>query len=415
MTAAATVSSWAWAALQWVPLAGLVVSATAATMTVVNLQVYRRAQSDGGAPGGAPDGARDGARGGAPGSAQSAPASPQPLPSVSVCIPARNEARNIRHVVGSALASGGVDLQVLVYDDESTDVTPALVRQLVAEDSRVKSVATRQLPTGWNGKQWACQRMGEAAVTEWLLFTDADVRLAPDCLRRAVACANSLKADLLSTVPKQETGTLAERIVVPLIHWMLLSWLPMPRMRATNDPSTSAGCGQFLLVRREAWLRSGGHTGFADSMHDGIKLPRQVRRAGGHTDLFDGTDVVTCRMYEGAGQVWRGFTKNAFEGLGSPILLAVFTVLELLTLAPWVCLATLGYWTDGGRMAIVAAVALQVVQRALMARRFGQSWVSVVLHPLGIAALIAIQWASWWKHLRGQRSWKGRVAAQAIA
>jgi glycosyltransferase involved in cell wall biosynthesis len=245
-----------------------------------------------------------------------------------VCIPARNEERNLDAAVGGALASDGVDVEVLAYDDQSTDRTPAILSALVARDARVRAVPTVALPDGWNGKQWGCQRMGEAATGEWILFTDADVRLAPDCLARAVDEAGRLRAALLSTVPAQETGTWMERMVVPLIHWMLFSWLPMPRMRTTDDPATSAGCGQFLLVRREAWVRAGGHAAFRDSMHDGIKLPRNVRRAGLHTDLYDGSESVRCRMYRGAAQTWRGFTKNAYEGLGSPAVLAVFTLLE---------------------------------------------------------------------------------------
>jgi hypothetical protein len=278
----------------------------------------------------------------------------------------------------------------------------------------VRALPTAPLPDGWNGKQWGCQRMGEAATGEWLLFTDADVRLSPDCLARAVDEAGRLRAALLSTVPAQETGTWMERMVVPLIHWMLFSWLPMPRMRTTDDPATSAGCGQFLLVRREAWARAGGHAAFRDSMHDGIKLPRNVRRAGLHTDLYDGSESVRCRMYRGAAQTWRGFTKNAYEGLGSPAVLAVFTLLEAGgILLPWVWLpwALVAGGMPTWAMALASsAIAAQLVQRALLAWRFGQPWECVAFHPVSIALLLAIQWRSWWLHLTGRRAWRGRTA-----
>jgi len=274
---------------EWSPAFGAFVSAVALTMTVINLGVYRRA-------------------------APAAPARPDGTagrPLLTVCIPARNEERNVEAVVSGALANAGVALEVLVYDDQSADRTPEILAALRARDPRVRAVATEPLPAGWNGKQWGCERMGHAARGEWLLFTDADVRLSPDCLVRALDEAALLRADLLSTIPREEVGSFLERMVVPLIHWMLFSWLPMPRMRTTNDPATSAGCGQFLLVRREAWRAAGGHAAFRDSMHDGIRLPRNVRRAGLRSDLYDGSDGVRCRMYRGAAQTWRGFTKNA--------------------------------------------------------------------------------------------------------
>ncbi len=377
------------AAWAWSPAFSALASSIALTMTVINLGVYRRA-----AP------------------LRTLPAGPRP--SVTVCVPARNEERNVEAIVRCALAGQAVDVEVLVYDDQSTDRTPLILEALRAEDGRVRAVATQPLPEGWNGKQWGCERMGRAARGEWLLFTDADVRLAPDCLARAVAEALRLDAALLSTVPREETGSPLERLVVPLIHWMLFSWLPMPRMRTTNDPATSAGCGQFLLVRRDAWERAGGHAAFRDSMHDGIKLPRNVRRAGFHTDLYDGSESVSCRMYRNAGETWRGFTKNAYEGLGSPAVLAVFTLLEAGgMLLPWVWLPVAIARGDaplGPTVLAAFAIAAQLVQRTLLARRFGQPWECVALHPLTIALLLAIQWRSWWLHLTKRRAWRGRTA-----
>ncbi len=335
-------------------------------------------------------------------------------PAVSVCIPARNEESNIEACVRSVLASVDVSVEVLVYDDQSTDATPTILARLVAEDSRVRVVPTQPLPDGWNGKQWGCERMGRAAHGTWVLFTDADVRFEPDCVARTLARAESLGADLLSTVPRQVTASWAEHAVIPLISFVLLSYLPMGRMRNTASPAASGACGQFILARREAWAASGGHAAFRASMHDGIKMPRAFRSAGFRTDLFDGTDLVECRMYRGLGQVWRGFAKNAYEGLGSPALLLFVTVLHgCAVLLPWV---TLLAWLAGAVVApwVPWVAALTIVagfaQRLVLARRFVHSWASVALHPVGIAMLTAIQWHSLWLHLTGRRAWKGRTA-----
>lgn len=333
---------------------------------------------------------------------------------VSICVPARNEAANLEPCVRSLLAQSHPECEILVYDDQSSDQTPEILRRLVAEDSRVRAVETAPLPPGWNGKQWGCDRMGRAARGSWLLFTDADVRFEPECIARSVAEAERSGADLLSTFPRQIVGSPGEALLVPMIHFVLLSYLPMGRMRSTLDPAASAGCGQYLFVRREAWLASGGHAAFRASMHDGIKLPRALRSAGFRTDLFDGTELVRCRMYHGLGGAWRGFVKNAYEGLGSVALLLVITVLHLLGhLAPWAFMAWAAITGAGSALQwllAIAAAGVAIAERLLLTRRFHQPVLAALLHPVGVLAMTLVQWQSAVVHATGRRSWKGRTA-----
>lgn len=341
------------------------------------------------------------------------------IPRISVCIPARNEQSNLAECVRSVLANQEVDVEVLVYDDDSTDGTPQILAGMIERDARVRRIDTQTLPLDWNGKQWGCERMGQAASGEWLLFTDADVRLEATCLRTTWLAARSAKCDLISTVPRQITGTWMEDAIIPLIHFVLLSYLPLGQMRTTTRPAASAGCGQFLFVRRAMWQRSGGHASFAQSMHDGIKLPRAVRKIGGRTDLFDGTDIVSCRMYRGAGQVWRGFAKNAFEGLGSIGLLCFVTVLHLVGhVLPWAWLfwaVFIGELRTLTTALAVAAISVAFMQRIVFAIRFRQSVRAVILHPVGILLLTLIQWHSLWLAKTGRRSWKGRGSSASTS
>ncbi|MGQ0629183.1 MAG: glycosyltransferase [Phycisphaerales bacterium] len=353
---------------------------------------------------------------------------------IMVCIPARNEEANLCTCVESLLRSTGVEVTVLVYDDHSTDGTGAVLAALRAEDARVVEVPTVELPPGWNGKQHGCEQAGRLARSlwsrppvgdaesreqePWLLFTDADVRFEPGCLSAAARAGRVLGADLISTFPRQITGTVWEGLAVPMIHFILFSFLPMGRMRRTRDPAASAGCGQFLMVRAGAWAAAGGHAAFRASMHDGIRLPRAVRKAGGRTDLFDGTGLCSVRMYRGLGQTWRGFTKNAYEGLGSPVLLVVMTVMLALghVLPPGVVLwaASTSEEAPSGALALVAVLAgvawvFGIVQRGVLARRFALPAETIVLHPLGVLFVLAIQWWSFGLHLAGRRRWRGRV------
>ena len=334
------------------------------------------------------------------------------VPLISVCIPARNEESNIEACVRSALVNRGVNIEVLIYDDDSTDGTPQILSDLTARDGRVRRVDTEALPIDWNGKQWGCERMGQASKGEWLLFTDADVRLSPECLKTTLIAARASNCDLISTVPRQIIGTWMEDAIIPLIHFVLLSYLPMGQMRTTTLPAASAGCGQFLFVRKSMWVRSGGHAAFRQSMHDGIKLPRAVRSVGGRTDLFDGTELAECRMYRTAGQVWRGFAKNAYEGLGSFALLLFITIIHIVGhVLPWGWIIW-ALFTDQIATVTTAlagsAIAIAFIQRMIFAKRFQHSLRTVLLHPLGILLLTIIQWHSLWIAKTGRRSWKGR-------
>lgn len=362
----------------------------ALVMTLMNLAMYRRAPAAGMPASGA-----------------------RRLPAVSVCIPARNEEANIEACVQGLLRGTLRDIEVMVYDDESTDQTGAILSRLKATEARLHTVPTHPLPEGWNGKQHACWRAAGAAKGDWLLFTDADVRFEPACLERTLAEAERGDRAFISTFPRQRTGSLAEIMVVPMIHFILFTYLPFGMMKVSRNPAASAGCGQFLFIHRDAYAAIGGHEAFKSTMHDGIMMPRAVRRAGLSTDLFDGSDLCAVRMYTGFGQTWRGFAKNAYEGLGSITMLLFMTVMHLgAHLLPWGVLAAgalgaevsrLSWWLAGG------AVAVQVVQRTALALRFGQNPLVIVLHPLSLVLLTAIQWRSWWLHVRKRRSWKGRA------
>lgn len=379
--------------LLWLALIGLFFCVLALGMTLWNLTFYRVPTDDG----------RDLGEG----------------ELVSVCIPARNEETNIEACVRGVLASTGARVEVLVYDDQSTDQTPAILARLCQEDARVRLVPTVPLPAGWNGKQHACWRMAQQARGRWLLFTDADVRFEPGAVRRTLLAARAGtqgaegEVPLVSTFPRQETGTVGEALVVPMIFFILFSYLPFVRMRGTKDPAASAGCGQFLCVRSDAYRAAGGHEAFRASMHDGIMLPRAVRRAGFTTDLFDATNVVRCRMYRGWGSTWRGFAKNAYEGLGSVGLLVFLTVVHLLAhVLPWVLLplSLLGHASAMVGMLAGLCIACALTQRLVLAERTRTSVLGAALHPLGVVLMTLIQWHSFVLHVTGRRSWRGRSA-----
>ena len=219
-------------------------------------------------------------------------------PSVDVLIPARDEERNIAACIEDVLTSRDVAVSVYVLDDASTDGTAEIVRVIAARDARVRLVQTRELPAGWNGKQHACWLLSQQSTAPLLLFLDADVRLHPDAVAACVASQWKSGVALLSGFPRQITVGWLEKLLLPLIHFVLLAFLPMGRMRSTTKPAYAAGCGQFFLAERAAYFASGGHAAIRDTRHDGLRLPQSFRQSGYSTDLIDLTELASVRMYD---------------------------------------------------------------------------------------------------------------------
>ena len=299
-----------------------------------------------------------------------------------------------------------------MLDDHSEDRTAEIVKEIAGRDPRARLETAPPLPPGWCGKQHACAALARHARHPLLLFVDADVRLEPEGAARAAAFLDASGAGLVSGVPRQETVTFLERLLLPLIHWVLLGFLPMARMRRSRHPAYGAGCGQLFLARREDYEKAGGHEAIRGSLHDGVALPRAFRQGGIATDLFDATPVASCRMYRDAGEVWRGLAKNAVEGLASPgkilpvtllflagqVMPPVLFVLSLLGLLPAIVLVPAGIGTFALYLPRLAAV-----------RRFRQPLDGALLHPLAIVVFLAIQWTALGRKLLGRPAgWKGR-------
>ena len=336
-----------------------------------------------------------------------------------ILIPARNEVENIRDCVENLLAQDWPHFTLLVLDDGSDDGTDRIVESIAARDSRLHLLRGRPIEAGWAGKVWACQQLGEAARergADWLLFLDADTRAKPGLVGAALRHAQETNAGMVSAFPYQQTGTFWERVTLPMIQFLIITFLPVRMVWESPFPQLVAACGQIELFSRAAYEWVGGHGSIPHSFHDGLQLARRVKAAGFPVRLFDGTPLITCRMYAGGRAVWNGFTRNAYEGLGGPVALFAMTFLQgALFLLPFAFLlfalflsASSGKFPVWGGLC-AAQIAVILLIRGLQARRFGHPE-SVLLHPLSVLALLIIQWASFWKSLRKtQVAWKGRT------
>ncbi len=334
---------------------------------------------------------------------------------VSVLIPARNEALNIERCVRSLLQQDYAAFEILVLDDGSTDTTPELLHTLAHESGgRLRIFAGESLPDGWHGKTWACHQLGQQAKGELLLFTDADTKHEPDSLRRAVGALKASDADMLSMTPYQELGSFWEKLVVPMVYFILMCYLPLRLVRTSKNPAFSFANGQFILFRKAMYERINGHVAVKNNIVEDVWLCMAVKKAGGTVVAFNGTDTVSCRMYRNFREVWDGFSKNLFAGLGynSIALFAMIAMTLLFYIAPYafffhalfaVKFSISYFWLP------LAQIVVVLFTRLLIAFAFRQPLQVVLLHLFSEIVLFAIACNSFYSIKFGKGSqWKGR-------
>lgn len=340
---------------------------------------------------------------------------PDHFPRVSVLIPARNEEANIGACVRSFLAQDYPDFEVVVLDDHSTDRTAAILAVLAATDSRLRILAGQPLPDGWLGKHWACHQLSQGAAGELLLFTDADTRHGPRSIRAGVAALLCESADLLTAIPRQEVGTWAEKLAVPLVmQWGTFAFLPLALAFRLHAPQFTASIGQYMLFRREPFTRIGGFAAVRQSAIDDLALGRLTVASGYRWRLADATREVSCRMYRSAREVFEGFSKNLFAGFDYRLLPFVVAWLWMLVvfLQPLLTLfLALGGvpFPPPGLPWSAAQVILAVALFSVCCRRFVLPTYLALCYPATIALVAILAFRSAFLAVLGRSTWKGRT------
>ncbi len=263
---------------------------------------------------------------------------------VSVVIPAYNEAENIEPCLLSVLNSTDSEhLEVWVVNDQSTDATWTILQtmQQSCSDPRLHLLQGQPRPEAerWVGKNWACTQAAEQAKGEFLLFIDADVRLHPGAIETAVQTMQQEQIDLLSCVPAIECGCLAEWLVQPLVMSTIMIGFDLP---AINDPATdyAFAAGPFMLFRRIAYDKIGGHRAVADQVVEDVELARRVKFSGMKLRFVLATALGTLRMYRSGEALWEGWTKNFYLGTQRNLkgVLRFMGLILIMCTLPWISL-----------------------------------------------------------------------------
>ncbi|MDP9312805.1 MAG: glycosyltransferase family 2 protein [Chloroflexota bacterium] len=235
------------------------------------------------------------------------------LPTLTVIIPARNEALRITRCLTGLAAQNLADLDIVVLDDNSTDDTAEIVRSFAAQLPGLRLLTGEPLPPGWAGKCWACWQAAQASEAEWLLFLDADTAPQPHMVATLVDYAVNNRIDLLTLLPLLELHSFWERVLMPPFVGIIQAVMPID---VVNDPRSSLALanGQCILIRRDVYFATGGHAAVRDSVLEDVRLAQTVKQAGYRLRAVGGPELMGVRMYTNLAEITEGLRKNAFAG-----------------------------------------------------------------------------------------------------
>lgn len=311
---------------------------------------------------------------------------------IDVLIPMRDEEENVEGCLKSVLNSELLEAsKVYVLDDGSSDSTGQLISEF-----KVNKLTGAELPAGWLGKLWACHNLSQAGTGKYLVFLDADVRLHPYAIASAISKMNKFGWDFISPYPRQIAGSFLEKLIQPLLQWSWLASVPLRLAEKFPNRSMTIANGQFFIVKRSAYEKSGGHAEISGEVLDDLELARLLVSHGFKGGVADGSAVASCRMYKTNSQLIDGYTKSLWKAFGGQFGTVVAILLLFFTgISPY--------------LGIGAPATFIFLSRFLAAIKTRSNPAYAFLHPISIIILLYLIVLSSMRKSRGTLTWRGRT------
>ena len=328
----------------------------------------------------------------------------------SILIPARNEEHTLGNCLKAAIQQGREVIEIIVCNDHSEDNTTAVFEGYRKMDSRLRMIDADDLPAGWCGKNFACASLAAEARGDWLLFIDADASLSRNAVSLMLSETRHRNCTFLSCWPGLVLDSVWEKMLMPMLNFVVFTLFPAPLSIRRNDPSLGLAHGACIMVQRKDYLAIGGHQVVFDQIFEDTRLARAWRASGRRGICLDGRELVHVRMYDSLEAIWYGFQKNFYPAFVREfnfwLFLCFHAVCFLLPFAalPFLAAGHTNLWPMG------AAAGCVLAARIAQAQRFRYPYWSVLVHPLAEIILIAVGLSSWWKCRRNKGvEWKGRI------
>lgn len=337
-------------------------------------------------------------------------------PSVSVVIPARNEASVLAECLRNVLSQDYPNLSVVIADDRSEDDTAAIAERIARHDGRVQVLRVAELPRGWMGKSHALWSATRQSTADWLLFLDVDCTLRAHAIRTAIREARQRNVEFLSLWPGQAPGGFWEHLLIPLCAAIIALWFGARRRVAFAN-------GQFLLVTRDAYQRVGGHQAVRTALIEDIPLAECAALAGVRSWVGSGRELVAVRMYAGRQAIVDGWARIYIGALRSSAKIAA-SILWLLVgsllpyvVAVWLAAMLVSPTRPTDLTTVLTSSGLCLLHLTLL---FAASWrfwglggckrAYLALYPLSVLFVIAILVRAWlWLAVRRSVPWRERT------
>lgn len=335
---------------------------------------------------------------------------------VTVMIPARNEEKVIEKCLRSLMAQDYPEMEVILYNDQSTDQTGVIADRLAKEDARIQVFHGTHLPAGWVGKTHGCHQMSCKAKGRWFLFGDSDTVYEPDAISRALATAEDKKLEFLSFFPRFDNYSLGEKIFLPFFYFYIYAFCPLARITSSLNPQVVAANGSFILIKQSLYQSIGGHESVKDKVLEDVLMARHIKSLGYKAGYGDGSTLYSVHMYDNIKSIWEGFSKNAF----ALFTWNYFTTITFVTagflfcVVPFILLVV----SASSHYTTVYALNLSVVMiylliHALINFHLKQGFWTVVLFPICAAMSFFVIINSMFRVATGKGlTWKGRSYAK---
>jgi chlorobactene glucosyltransferase len=346
---------------------------------------------------------------------------PGNISKVSIILPVRNQASTASECVESLVELDYPAKEIIVVDGNSTDGTRNILKSF---NRKIKLVDEEPLPQGWVGKNWACHLGYKQATGDLLLFTDGDSVHSRDSLTKTTNFLQDTKADLVTLAPAAILRTFWEKLLQPPIFWLIMMFVGGKWINDDNKPRWALGNGQYMLFRREAYEKVGGHYAVRDRISEDYSLGRLIKAQGLRLRMVTASDSLGVRMYSSLPEIWRGWRKNFYSVSGNHplfravyrlVLLFTFLVLPFFVLGYGIYLAPGNplniYLLTGVFMAVFLWLGLIILDRSIQV-----SPLYALLLPVAIIVYIGIGIDSTVRGALGLGfSWKGRVYGKPIS
>ncbi|AJD91215.1 hypothetical protein JMA_18980 [Jeotgalibacillus malaysiensis] len=325
---------------------------------------------------------------------------------VSILIPMRNEEANAAGVIDSVLHTTYANKEIIILNDHSEDQTEEILKTY---GGKIKVIQGEKLPDQWVGKVFACHQLSKQATGEYYCFIDADVRLKPDAISKALHLLKKNDAGLVSGFPQFPTKTFMAKLLVPLQHFFIFFHLPNIVANHSTKPAFTAAHGAFMLFDKNAYSASGGHHAVRHSLVEDIHITRTLKQNGYRCILSNVTNSITCDMYETNREVWEGFTKNIFTGLGRSVPVASIVALFYISFY-FIPLPLFLNGVISGKWLLTLPLVIVFLQTFLIDIATRQSKLHFLLMPISAIALVVLLFTAAIKGLNGSGyKWKGRI------